>query len=467
VEKSARHEKQNTLHIFLKMKKFFILLFLACSSLVFSQQLQWVQNGNYLASHACGIAMDQDSQYVAGSFYSSSLNRYWYFVNKYDQNGTLLWTDTCGAYGGPQCAGVVSDQFGNAYVSVWTPGWNNQLILNNSTYPGGGKILLIKYNPQGQILWVNCQSGQFESTALTINSQNQIFVSGKNGNGGFVKIYNSAGNCIQTISLPGQVYDIALDPSGNIFTSHQHSLTKWSPTGLQLWAFTTSGAGRIGVDLTGNCYFTRNLQYYGQTILIKINASGQLDWTINSSNGENGSAIFVDAFGYIYTCGEYAVSQNALGAGSAKYDSNGNLLWYYLLQNPNSTFDYEPTALVVKNTMILACGFKQKQNSETFVMKLSEGLATTSDFDKSSTSSLSVLPNPTNGQFTVNYKSSKHEAITLQIDDANGKCIYSKVYPDFNGEFIEAIDLGNQPKGVYMVTILAGRNKETRKVIVE
>src|ERR1051326_1436293 len=155
---------------------------------VWSQQLQWVDQNIYPGSIASGIALHNTDVYIAGSITDWNHNTGYYnryFISKYDSSGALLWTDSIGAHNGPQSAGVVCDKNGNAYACIWTPGTNNSLVINSMSFPSGPKMLLVKYNSAGQKLWVANYPGWLEPTALVINTQDNIYITGKAGNGGF------------------------------------------------------------------------------------------------------------------------------------------------------------------------------------------------------------------------------------------------------------------------------------------
>jgi hypothetical protein len=447
------------------MRKLLTIFFFSLLYSAPGQQLAWLQTVPYSGSYGNGVAVSPSGVVTAGGLSSWSLNYYWYFICKYDLNGTLLWSDTCGAHEGPQCAGVVADQFGNSYVSVWTPGWNSSLILNNTAYQGGGKMLLIKYSPNGQILWVNCQNGQFEPKALTINLQDEVYVTGTAGSGGFINVFNSTGNCIQTIPLPGHSYDISVEPSGELFTLHQHVITKRSSNGNSLWSYPVTGAQKLTTDNSGNCSFTGVSG--SSTYISKLDPSGQLIWSVVPLNGAGGTILCTDNSGNIYSAGKYGMSNQPNGMGVGKYDGSGNLIWSFQLPTPpNNPYYWARKDITVKGGNVYISGYKDKQNAEGYLLKLTEP-STTSFNDLQTLHSLTIAPNPNSGQFIVSYKSSKKNSVTLEIRDANGKRMYLQTYPNFSGEITQPIDFSDKPKGIYMVVILSDKTRESIKVVVE
>ncbi|WP_417859778.1 reprolysin-like metallopeptidase [Winogradskyella sediminis] len=79
---------------------------------------------------------------------------------------------------------------------------------------------------------------------------------------------------------------------------------------------------------------------------------------------------------------------------------------------------------------------------------------------------LSIYPNPNNGEFNIEFNSKSGEAISVAVYDIRGRSIYAKNY-DSVGRFNEAIQLNNAQSGVYLLTIIDGTQKVTKKIIVD
>ncbi|QXP80528.1 MULTISPECIES: reprolysin-like metallopeptidase [Winogradskyella] len=79
---------------------------------------------------------------------------------------------------------------------------------------------------------------------------------------------------------------------------------------------------------------------------------------------------------------------------------------------------------------------------------------------------LSIFPNPNNGEFNVQFNSTSGEAIAINVYDIRGRSIYSQNF-DNVGTFNEAIKLNNAQSGVYLLTIIDGTKKVTKKIIVD
>ena len=79
---------------------------------------------------------------------------------------------------------------------------------------------------------------------------------------------------------------------------------------------------------------------------------------------------------------------------------------------------------------------------------------------------LSVYPNPNDGTFNVQFNSSTNDKIAIGVYDMRGREIFNKSYNN-NGLFNETLQLNDVQSGVYLVNILDGDRKITKKIVVE
>jgi PKD repeat protein len=79
---------------------------------------------------------------------------------------------------------------------------------------------------------------------------------------------------------------------------------------------------------------------------------------------------------------------------------------------------------------------------------------------------VSVYPNPTSGKLTVDLGSIKvGNTLTVAVFDATGKAIYEQIL--FNNPGKIDVNLENQAKGIYFVTVYDGTNKVNKTVVVQ
>lgn len=247
------------------------------------------------------------SDYINGSY--SDL-----IIYKYNSSGTLVWQRGLGTLNDLQFAGqnsgrITVDKLQNPIVV----GYN--YVLSASA----GDALLVKYDPNGNILWQRLLGGTLDDTGATVavDRSNNIYVFGHSrsyttGNADFwITKYNSGGTLQWSRTLgvaANSEFGVAadVDSSDNIYvTGITYSqgqgggdvlLAKYSPAGTLLWqrlygGSAIDGANGIAIDFSSNVYIAGTTQ----------------------SAGAGGADIFV-----------------------AKYDTNGTLLWQRTLGAANT-----------------------------------------------------------------------------------------------------------------------------------
>lgn len=79
---------------------------------------------------------------------------------------------------------------------------------------------------------------------------------------------------------------------------------------------------------------------------------------------------------------------------------------------------------------------------------------------------LSIYPNPNNGEFNIQFNPKSREDVSVAVYDIRGRSIYTKSFQN-TGRFEETIQLNNAQSGVYLLTIIDGSQKVTKKIIVD
>lgn len=77
-----------------------------------------------------------------------------------------------------------------------------------------------------------------------------------------------------------------------------------------------------------------------------------------------------------------------------------------------------------------------------------------------------LYPNPSNGNFTIQFNSSSNNLILVGVHDIRGREIFSKTYQN-SGFFNENIQLNNLQSGVYLINIQDGDKKTIKKIVIE
>lgn len=80
--------------------------------------------------------------------------------------------------------------------------------------------------------------------------------------------------------------------------------------------------------------------------------------------------------------------------------------------------------------------------------------------------SLKIYPNPNKGKFNLEFLSVSEKNVEVKIYDLRGRQIFEKSYP-VNGAFNQEINLDNVQSGVYLVSVIDGTRKVTKRIVVE
>src|SRR6185503_13759649 len=75
------------------------------------------------------------------------------FIASYDTSGTLNWVKQAGGTGNEVCAGIVTNDQGDSYITGW---YSGTAVFDDSTIVSSGSydMFIARYNAEGQLLWV-------------------------------------------------------------------------------------------------------------------------------------------------------------------------------------------------------------------------------------------------------------------------------------------------------------------------
>lgn len=308
------------------------------------------------------------------------------FVAKYDSDGQVLWATQFQGSNTLVAEGISLDNSGNAYV---TGNFTGAATMGGISLNGFGArdIFLAKLNPSGQVLWAREAGGMDDDQGYEIvtDAAGNSFVTGTFRNsaifstisvssvGGadlFVAKYDPSGQIqwVQKSDGPGFAsgHGIDLDDAGNIYVGGSFSnsesfgsnnlsasaggdgfLLKYNATGQLQWA-TDFGAGNITVndirvDQNGNSYLTGRffnsmiqldtVSFSSQGIqdifALKVNADGKGVWgqvAVSIGSGAEGRGIALDGAENCWITGYFS---DAIAIGSDTISGNGRevLIW--------------------------------------------------------------------------------------------------------------------------------------------
>ncbi len=312
--------------------------------------LSWFTTwGGNISDVASSVAVDKKNNiYVVGS--TSSFGAGWYdvLILKFDSNGFLMWSKTWGSSSYDAGYGISIDSDDNLLISaesysfgrsaillkfdangnyIWGKAWKSSvsydaayslttdlsgnIILTGVSWdysksPNVNKILIVKYDRNGNLLWCRNwgSSGLDEawgSRVIKTDGSGNVYIAGRtlSGNGGadalLLKL-DANGELIWSKNWGGKEYDtnngIDLDDQGNIYTiGYTKSFTN-NQSNLFLLKYDTSG------NLYSRKIWNNNHDSQGQSILINrdniyvtgisYNSSGNwndINGTIGNPNG--------------------------------------------------------------------------------------------------------------------------------------------------------------------------------------
>lgn len=286
--------------------------------------------------------------YLAGDTKSFGAGQEDVLLLKYSLEGVLLWQRTWGGTETDLAQGVVVDPSGNVYLTGAT----------RSFGAGDLDTLLLKYSPEGRLLWQRTWGGRAKeaSPGVAVDSSGNVYVAGEThsfgagGSDALLLKYGPDGTLLWQKTWGGTEkdvgWDVVVDPTGNVYVTGKTKsfrtlrafrpmdvfLLKYAPDGTLLWQ-KTWGAVRepwpdIALDTLGNVFVTAGTMSFGagwsDVLLLKYGPDGALLWqrTWGGRGEDYGFGVATDLSGSAYVAGKLGWDACLL-----KYGPNGTLLW--------------------------------------------------------------------------------------------------------------------------------------------
>lgn len=276
--------------------------------------------------------------------FDNSGNTFDAFIVKYNSSGTPQWFHAIGKSDDDGGRTVATDVSGNCYVTGWfrapsiTAG--SFTLYNKNTGGGSSDMFLIKYDPDGNVLWaVNAGSQDDDKgNGVTVDPSGNVIVTGYcKGNSidfegtlysvsgskdMFVAKYDASGNLLAAKTFGGtsseEAFECSTDGHGNIFIAGTFGS---STIAFGNYSITNSGGG---ADL----------------FLVKLDPLLNGLWAISEGSNSNDEArgCSTDSYGNtvitgifsgndIYFENTYLHNNGGDEIFLAKYDPDGNLIW--------------------------------------------------------------------------------------------------------------------------------------------
>ncbi len=240
-------------------------------------KIQWAKNAiGSDSDEGQSCSMDAQGNIFAGGFFNSPSLTFDSiilvntepksgdaFIVKYNPDGNVLWAKNIGGTE-TEIGNCFTDPSGNTIMAgiFFSPTIKaGQTTLTNA---GGGDIFLIKFNPKGEILWAKSAGGN------SMDGVRNFYV-------------DNTGNILITGSYSSPILIFGKDTLKNIVEGTEDIfLAKYDPSGNFLFAKTAGGAGRncgrgITSDSTGNIFLTGSFEessiVFGKTCLKNFGSS--------------------------------------------------------------------------------------------------------------------------------------------------------------------------------------------------
>jgi uncharacterized delta-60 repeat protein len=259
----------------------------------------------------------------------------------------------------------------DAASDIAVDGWGNVYVIGFITGSGGANYATIKYDTNGNRLWVRTYNGPGnggdKAQAIAVDGSGNVYVTGQStGSGGSLDYatikYDTNGNRLwvrryNPYGGDDSAVDIAVDSAGNVYVTGQsysatsledYATIKYSPTGNRLWvrrydssANFKDSATAVAVDAAGNVFvtgFSFDNPYYDDYATVKYSTGGDKLWVkrYNGGKGDRAYAIAADGTGGVYVTGASSSGGFDTDYATIKYSPSGDQQWARRYSGPGA-----------------------------------------------------------------------------------------------------------------------------------
>jgi outer membrane protein assembly factor BamB len=189
--------------------------------------LAWVRRAERDVYRTVAVGGDSTVYVAGGLAVAGQLH-----VSRYSSNGELRWTRTASS---AWAHGIAVDRDGAIYVAGTARGLARFGEERFGESRGGTNPMLLKFAPDGQMIWYAhvSSSGASEALAVTTDGAGQVVVTGElrgegrfgdlrvtgSGNRAFVARYDTSGTAVWAVARPGAVRGeaVAVDGQGTVY----------------------------------------------------------------------------------------------------------------------------------------------------------------------------------------------------------------------------------------------------------
>lgn len=327
---------------------------------------------------------------------------------------------------------LLADTLGNVYSTLTQSYYASRDVPET-------KIILLKLNQNGIILWYKSIQGDSPRKLVFDNASNVLLET--HGDGRVLK-FTQNGDSLWNYESNGLLTDIAIDKDNNILVSgytggigsFDYMINKISPEGNEIWSKTFNSdeglrdfASSIAVDEESNVYVT-------------------------------GSSHDMFSQGLCYTL---------------KYNSVGELKWQLRFDAPNSIFE-NPHSIFIddSNNVIIGGDFTDSTNGANFfVMKIKQKSGTGVQFLDANIPSQYFLsqnfPNPFNPITTIDFSIPEYGFVKVEVYDALGRKVRELINQELSaGNYSVDFHASDLSSGVYYYLLSTKEFMQMKKAVL-
>jgi subtilisin family serine protease len=289
-------------------------------------------------ANAEDIFVDQNGFiYIAG--YVGNSSGYDFLLVQYDASGVVVWQTTYDNGGNDYAYGIAVDSAGNIYIA-------------GTVYDSiGDRVLVLKYGTSKDILWTQQYDDGYDdrATSITVDANHNVYIGGKFNNGSY------------------DYRTIKLDENGSIEWVRTYD-GGGSDSGNDI-DVTDNGEVHITGSSTINAAGGPSVAY----VTIKYDAQGNELWAKifdRVAAYDSARSVQVDGRGGVYVTG-VSTNSNHRDCQTIKYDSSGDEIWSYTLDNGADEYCYD--MYVANETDVYIVGnYFNGMNTDMFVAKYTQ-----------------------------------------------------------------------------------------------
>jgi|GEM_PF-789174 len=94
------------------------------------------------------------------------------------------------------------------------------------------------------------------------------------------------------------------------------------------------------------------------------------------------------------------------------------------------------------------------------------GIGSVNGIGEQNRAEISVYPNPSNGTFTLEFKTAQSQAFDVKIYNSLGVAVYQQLNVAANGKYSTEISLNDLPEGIYTLTVTGNHANYIKKIVI-